>query len=357
MQQFKVIGIMSGSSLDGADLCYAEFTLENDAWTYNNLLGETIPYNPGWQHRLEQAGVGQAEDFIRMHIEYGQFLAGIVNSFIAKHQLKVDLIASHGHTIFHQPNHRFTCQVGDGASLYALTGIPTVTDFRNVDLALGGQGAPLVPVGERDLFDHYGMFLNLGGIANLSIFDKSNKILAYDICPCNLPLNILCEKYYNKKFDEDGLISSRGKLNNEILETLKGLKYFHEAPPKSLGREFILGEYLEAVEAFSVSPEDKLHTLTHHSTDEISKAINRHRGHSRESNVLVTGGGVYNQFFMEILKNKCEAPLIIPPSMIIEFKEALIFAYLGILRVTNKTNALSSVTNASSDSIGGALWG
>jgi anhydro-N-acetylmuramic acid kinase len=357
MQQFNAIGVMSGSSLDGVDLCYAEFYSDGAVWTYKNCIAETLAYTTEWHAKLKSAAVKSPEDFYKTHVQYGHLLASLINEFIKKNKLKVDLISSHGHTIFHQPQHRFTSQIGDGAAIYAITGIQTVTEFRSVDVALGGQGAPLVPVGERDLFEDYGMFLNLGGIANISIFDIENKIRAYDISPCNMPLNMLCEKYFNTAYDKDGKISSEGKLNDSLLSALQELSYFSSVPPKSLGREFTVEEYLPVIEKYKISNEDKLFTITQHITDEISAAINTHSLSSRKQNILATGGGVYNKFLMELLRQKCKIEITVPSSMIVEFKEALIFAYLGVLRITNHANALSSVTNASRDSVGGALWG
>ena len=348
---------MSGSSLDGVDLCYAEFYFIDGRWTYNNCITETIAYSPLWVSKLQEAGDQSAEEFYKTHVEYGCLLAVFVNEFISANKLIPQLISSHGHTIFHQPQFKITCQIGDGASIYANTGIPTITDFRSVDMALGGQGAPLVPVGERDLFEDYGMFLNLGGIANISVFDKVQKIMAYDIAPCNMPLNILCEKYLDRAYDKDGEISSAGKLHKELFEALNALHYFKLDPPKSLGREFIVREYLPLIETFPISIEDKLFTITEHIIGAISNAINEHSPGSRKQNILATGGGVYNKFLMKRLEEKSRIDISKPASTIIEFKEALIFAYLGVLRITGQVNALSSVTHASRDSIGGTLWG
>ena len=207
MQEFKVIGLMSGSSLDGVDLCYAEIEKENGKWNVKSCLGQTIPYSVEWKNLLVNASLENGLNFYKTHINYGHYLAQLVNEFIKKNHFEVDLISSHGHTIFHQPEWKLSCQIGDGAAIYAGTGIKTVSNLRSVDIALGGQGAPLVPVGERDLFDNYGMFLNLGGIANISLFDHQNGISAFDISPCNMPLNMLCEKHYNLPYDASGKIA------------------------------------------------------------------------------------------------------------------------------------------------------
>ncbi len=357
MQHFNAIGLMSGSSLDGVDLCYVEFRFDEGRWKYFNILGETIAYSESWKHRLLHASKDNAEVFCKADVDYGHYLGNIVKGFISKNLLKVDFIASHGHTIFHQPNNRFTTQIGDGASIYAITGIKTISDFRNVDIALGGQGAPLVPIGDRDLFDGYSVFLNLGGIANMSVQDASGVVSAFDISPCNMPLNMLCEKYFGESYDKDGHHAMQGKLDAPLLNTLQQLNYFGLQPPKSLGREFMLREYYPIVDSALCSPEDKLFTVVTHLSVEISKAINKFASTLETKNILTTGGGVYNSFLLASIQTLCNYPIIVPSPEIIEFKEALIFAYLGLLRINGKANALSSVTAASRDNIGGAIWG
>jgi anhydro-N-acetylmuramic acid kinase len=357
MQEYKAIGLMSGSSLDGVDLCYAEFYYLNGKWTYRNCIVETVNYTGFWKTKLSGLGYARADEFYQTHVNYGHYLGEMVNSFKQKHKLELDLISSHGHTIFHQPQNRFTAQIGDGAAIFAKTGIKTVTDFRSVDIALGGQGAPLVPVGERDLFDDYGMFLNLGGIANISIFNGENIIKAFDISACNMPLNILCEKYFDTSFDKEGSLSRKGKLNLKLLDELNAIPYFEGQSAKSLGREFILAVYLPIIESYSIPPEDKLSTVCHHISDQIAIIINKNESALRSQNMMVTGGGAYNSFLMELIKQKSKIEIIVPPSLIVEFKEALIFSYLGILRILNQNNALASVTNANADSSGGAIWG
>jgi anhydro-N-acetylmuramic acid kinase len=357
MPDYKVIGLMSGSSLDGVDLCYACFTEEGGRWSYRDCIAETIAYPFEWNSRLNGAPSQNGFELSKLHVEYGMYLGSLVKEFIQRNKLHPDLISSHGHTIFHQPKMGLTLQIGDGASVYSVTGIKTVSDLRNVDVALGGQGAPLVPVGERDLFGGYGMFLNLGGIANITAFEPGGRITAYDVTPCNTPLNMLCEKYFNKAFDANGEFALKGKADAELLQHLKRLSFFSQVPPKSLGREFSADHYLPVIEQSGLSPIDKLATAIHHITDEISGSINSGAPRLRSKNVLVSGGGAYNKYMMQLLREKSSVPLEIPEPLIIEFKEALIFGYLGLLRMLGAKNALASVTHASADNIGGALWG
>lgn len=353
----KVIGVMSGSSLDGVDLACVSFHRSGDHWKYELLAFETIAYDEAMHEILREAMHQDAEHLARWHAGYGHVLGEMIRGFMKRFDLQADLIVSHGHTIFHQPHHGFTFQLGDGASIYAETGIPVVSDMRSVDVALGGQGAPLVPVGERDLFPEYGIFLNLGGIANISTFSKKNTIHAFDISPCNLPLNILCEKYLGCAFDEKGMNASKGKPSASLLQSLQALPYFHHKPPKTLGREFIENEYLPLIEASELEVEDKLCTVTHHIAGCIAHAINSAGEKARSHAVMVTGGGVYNSYLLSLLKEKSHAELHIPSREMIEFKEAIIFAYLGMLRVTGEENTLSSVTQATRNAIGGAYYG
>lgn len=353
----KVIGVMSGSSLDGVDLACVSFHRQGEHWKYELLAFETIAYDEAMHKILKEAMHQDAEHLARWHAGYGHVLGEMIRGFVKRFDLQADLIVSHGHTIFHQPHHGFTYQLGDGAAIYAETGIPVVCDMRSVDVALGGQGAPLVPVGERDLFPEYGIFLNLGGIANISTFSKKNTIRAYDISPCNLPLNILCEKYLGRAFDENGVAASQGKVSSGLLKKLEALEYFHHKPPKTLGREFIEKEYLKIVEGTKLRVEDKLCTVTHHIAGCIAGAIDSAKEKARSHAVMVTGGGVYNSFLLSLIKEQAHAELHIPTREMIEFKEAIIFAYLGMLRVNNEENTLSSVTQANRNSIGGAYYG
>lgn len=357
MKQYRVIGIMSGTSLDGVDLCYAEFYSEAGGWKYRNVAAQTFRYSDEWKSRLMNLNSQGAETLARTHVEYGHYLGQLVNDFCSDRNLVVDLISSHGHTIFHQPENHFTTQIGDGASIYAITGVRTVSDLRNVDVALGGQGAPLVPIGERDLFDGFGMFLNLGGIANVSIFSAENQPAAFDISPCNMSLNMLCEKYLGTAYDEGGLRASMGEINPSLLDSVSALEYFKATAPKSLGKEFTDRLYLPIIERYDISIEDKLHTITQHIANEICRAINHNAPYCRQGRVLVSGGGAYNTFLMELLNQQCELELVVPEEFIVEFKEALIFAYLGLLRTTGAANSLASVTFARKDNIGGTLWG
>jgi anhydro-N-acetylmuramic acid kinase len=351
MPEISAIGIMSGSSLDGVDLAYIEFGGPGEM---KNIIAETIPYPAAWKKKLETSGSGSAADLAETHAEYGHYLGKLTLEFIRKHNLKPALISSHGHTIFHQPDKGFTTQIGDGAAIYAETSIPVVCDLRSVDVALGGQGAPLVPQAERDLFPGHDIFLNLGGIANISAMGE--EIRAYDICLCNIPLNYLCEKYFQTPYDQRGEISSRGEVIRGLLLKLDSLSYFHSGKPKSLGREFFNLEFLPAVESFSTSAENKLATVSEHIAGHIAKAITV-LSKNENKRVMVTGGGAFNDHLVNLIRVKTNVEINIPEKNLVEFKEAIIFAWLGVLRIRNKVNSVKSVTHARESSIGGALYG
>ena len=344
---YLVLGVMSGTSLDGIDLALCNFELHREAWAFQIVAAETFGYSEEWYNRLENAHRFTAFDFIQLHNQYGRFTGQLINRFLDGRP-KPQLIASHGHTIFHQPEKKLTFQLGNGSVIAAETGIDTVFDFRNLDVALGGQGAPLVPMGDRLLFANYDYCLNLGGFANIS-FENEGKRLAWDISPVNIVLN-----YYARKaglqFDLDGNLGSAGQINDLLLNKLNQLDYYQQTHPKSLGREWIETVMLPLIESHSLSLNDVLATLYEHIGTQIGMTLS---GEKRQ--VLVTGGGAKNSFLLRKISKYAECKLIVPDDLIVDFKEALIFAFLGLLCYNGIPTALSSVTGASCDNISGTL--
>jgi anhydro-N-acetylmuramic acid kinase len=349
----KVIGVMSGTSLDGVDLAYVEFTEENSQFEFSLEASETIPYTAEWMKKLKESMSLNAESFCKLNVDYGHFLGKLVNDFIKKNNLSVDLIASHGHTIFHQPQNKFTVQIGDGASIHAETRLPVVNDFRSLDVALEGQGAPLVPIGDQLLFSEYSYCLNLGGIANISYQDKNQARKAFDICPVNMILNSLSEEV-GLTYDKDGQLAEKGNLIDQLFNQLNRLEYYKLSSPKSLGYEWFVKMFQPLVKSSPISVEDKLNTVCHHIAFQIGTTIS---SDDKNSKILVTGGGAKNLFLVSLLRKYCTSEIVIPDEKIIDFKEAMIFALLGYLRIHSKTNVLSSVTGAKNNSISGALHG
>lgn len=346
----KAIGVMSGSSLDGIDIALCGFAGVDKRWTYWIEKATTVPFDSAWHDRLLNASSASAFDLSRMHRDLGAFIGGSVKSFMAARG-PADLIASHGHTIFHQPGPTgFTTQIGCGAQIAAITGIPTVVDFRTKDIALGGQGAPLVPLGERLLFPGYDAFINLGGIANVS-FHGSTGATGYDICTCNQALNALASEA-GKSFDNDGAIARSGTVDNELLQRLHDLPFLQKQTPRSLGREHFEVDMLPLIESTTVPLADRMRTCVEHMAEQIV----RHLDKRIAGRVLVTGGGAHNSFLMERLRALTTTEIIVPDTLTINFKEALVFALLGVLRWKGEVNTLCSVTGAERDSIGGAVY-
>ncbi|MBI2280193.1 MAG: anhydro-N-acetylmuramic acid kinase [Bacteroidetes bacterium] len=353
METYRVIGIMSGTSLDGIDIALCDF-VKNDSttWNFDIIKTKTIPYTSVLKEKLSDALNFSGIDLMLLNNELGSLIGQSINNFIDEFNLDkktIDFISSHGHTVFHQPNKNLTTQIGNGANISSITKIPVVCDFRSVDVSLNGNGAPLVPIGDKMLFPQYDYCVNLGGIANIS-YQEHNQTLAFDICPVNIVLNKLVGEF-DLNFDNGGQLAKKGKINALLLNELNELAYYKLAPPKSLGIEWINQELFPIINKYNIEVLDKLRTFVEHIAAQLSKVIKKNK-----NKVLFTGGGVYNKFLMDRISNLSTAEIIIPSKEIIEFKEALIFAFLGVLRYRNETNCLSSVTGAELDSIGGCIY-
>jgi len=342
---------MSGTSLDGLDLAFCRFEYTAKKWRFNIIKATTVPYPVRWKIKLSEAGNLSANEFSSLNAEFGIYIGKTVRSFIKKNNLKADFIGCHGHTVFHQPEHRFTVQIGSGAHIAAESAYPCICDFRTTDVALGGQGAPLVPIGDELLFGNYDFCLNIGGFANIS-YRQSNKRIAFDICPANIILNHLAAKL-NKDYDASGNMAKKGNDMQDLLFKLNHLPYYSLNPPKSLGREWLEDMVIPLTAPYKKNQiNDLLRTFTEHIAVQISNVINKTKG----NNVLVTGGGAFNDFLIGLIRQKCKAKLVLPENDIINYKEALIFAFLGVLRMRNTNNCIRSVTGALRDCCGGAIY-
>lgn len=345
---FNAIGLMSGTSLDGLDICCATFTKENSHWKFKIQHAETLSYSTTWEDKLRNSIHLKSEELLALNSEYGFYLGEKVKEFINKHSLKnIDLIASHGHTVFHQPQKKFTLQIGDGRAIKILNKIPVVYDFRSQDVLMGGNGAPLVPIGDELLFSEFDACLNLGGFSNIS-FKKEGKRIAFDIGPVNIVLNKFAQLLH-QKYDESGNIAKKGNINQEILSSLNSIKFYKKTPPKSLGIEWVNEHIFPKLS--SETPENVLATFTEHAADQIAKVFNDFN----LKNVLFTGGGTYNSYLLERIQQKTETEIIVPEKRIIDFKEALIFALMGVLKLNNEINVLSSATGSSENHSSGIV--
>ncbi len=355
---YRAIGLMSGSSLDGVDLVFASFESKGSEWNYSILANECVPYDKSWKNRLSNASQLSAFDYLQLHTEYGKHLGALVKNFMEANGLdyKVQLIAVHGHTIFHEPQKGFTQQLGKGSAIAAITGIPVITDLRSMDIAFGGQGAPLVPLGEKKLFSPYRFFLNIGGIANVSV--HADKIIGFDVCPANRILNMLAERN-GKEYDDKGSLAKSGTINQTLLDELNALPYYQQPHPKSLSNQFGLEVIVPLLSKYTDHIPDLLCTYTEHIAIQISHSLAPFLKSSDKNpdELMVTGGGAFNDYLIERIQYHLPSlSVFLPEKEVVQYKEALIMAFLGILRWREEPTVLNSVTGATQESIGGAVW-
>ena len=350
-ENYHVIGVMSGTSLDGVDLAAIEFNLKNQKWSYKITKSETVSYSPKWMSQLKEAVNYSESELLQLNENYTDLLGELIKSFIEINEISnLDAVCSHGHTILHQPQNGFTLQIGNLPKIAKIINEKVVCDFRVQDVQLGGQGAPLVPIGDRILFSEYDFCLNLGGFSNVSFEENRNRV-AFDISPVNTVLNFYANKL-GLDYDDKGKIARSGKVNSDLLNELNALDYYKKSFPKSLGFEFVKEVVLPLIEKHSIKAEDKMHTFTEHIAVQTNLALAEKNG-----KMLITGGGAYNDFLIERMQfHLPKIEIFIPENKTLEFKEALIFALLGVLKLRNEINVLSSVTGAKSDHSSGIIY-
>lgn len=349
-KKYKVLGIMSGTSMDGVDLAFCHFAKTDEIWQGEIIAAETIPYPSMWKEKLWKSYEMHGYLLVKTDMEYGHYLGKIAKEFLRRHRLKPDFISSHGHTIFHNPSEGVTYQLGNGAAIAASANITTVSNFRTLDVALKGQGAPLVPIGDAILFANYDYCLNLGGFANVSFFWYKRRV-AFDICPVNFVINKLANNL-GYEYDHDGQLARQGKVIVPLLKTLNKIPYYQQSYPKSLGREWVEQSFLPHLESDHIDPLDALRTVYEHIAIQITRVFSG----KPTKKVLVTGGGAHNKFLVELIMSRTNLKIEIPDPTIVDFKEAMIFAFLGVLRMREEYNCLSSVTGAKHDNVGGIIY-
>ncbi|WP_421892250.1 anhydro-N-acetylmuramic acid kinase [Marinoscillum sp.] len=344
MTEYYAIGVMSGSSLDGLDVCLCRFT-KGQNWSFDLIKGETITIPEEITPQLKQADQLDGLDLALLDIRYGQWIGNQIKAFLMESSFPISVIGVHGHTVFHLPQEYLSVQIGNAEAICVSTQIPTVGGFRGMDVLMGGQGAPLVPFGENQLFPDYSAFVNLGGIANVSV--HTEQIRAWDVAPCNQILNHFA-KQLGHDFDHGGQLAASGRIDEQWLTYLRGLAYFQLSPPKSLSNQWSAQVLSKAPE----NPSDGLHTYSHFLAEQLANNLSKVNGKA-----MITGGGAYNDFLIQLLKEKVapELEMIIPSTELINFKEALIFAFLGLMRALHLPNVLSSVTGAQKDTVSGIL--
>ena len=350
---------MSGSSLDGLDIAHVQLEEVRGQWSYQMLHTACIAYSEEWLALLQHAAHVSVGDFLQLHTRYGRYLGDKVNDFVTQNgiQHQVHFIVSHGHTVYHNPAHKTTFQLGDGASIAAVTHLPVINDLRAMDVALGGQGAPIVPIGDQLLFGSYDYLLNIGGIANITVYDNGRPI-AYDICAANQILNRLAGRE-GKLMDEGGAMAASGKLLPDVLDELNAASYYRQLPPKSLSNEAAIDMVFPKLSTTNHNNFDLLHTVGVHVSQQIATAVSQHPHGKESATLLVTGGGAFNTFLVariEELLAPQNIKVVIPDADVIMYKEALVMALIGTLRWREETNVFSSVTGATRDSCNGSLW-
>ena len=347
-KNYKIIGVMSGTSIDGLDLVYVYFE-KKEKWTYKIENSITYSYSKEWSQKLKTSVSLSNSDLVALDQDFTLLLSKKILKFINEFSIKdVDAISSHGHTVFHDPKNNFTYQIGNLPEISKQIGHKVICNFRQQDVKLGGQGAPLVPVGEKYLFSEYDSCVNLGGFANISK-TLNEKLIAYDICPVNTVLNYLSNKI-NLDFDKDGEMSKSGKLIEDLYIKLNELEYFNRNYPKSLGIEWVNSTIIPLLNQYPSQVEDLLHTYSRHIAEQVSNNI------KNEKNVLVTGGGAKNKFLIDLINKKLNNNVVIPDDTLIDYKEAIIFGFLGVLRLLNIDNCYSSVTGSSKDHCSGDIF-
>ncbi len=349
--RYNIVGVMSGTSLDGVDLAHIIFYLKDEKWNFELQEADTIAYDLNWLSTLKKAINYSINELNILDIEYTKLLGKIISDFVIKHNIiNIDAVCSHGHTILHQPQNGFTLQIGNLPDIARLCNQNVVCNFRVQDISLGGQGAPLVPIGDKILFSSYDYCLNLGGFSNIS-FEKDLNRIAFDISPVNTILNFYANKL-GFEYDDKGKISKSGNFNQELFDELNNLEYYKKTHPKSLGFEFVQDIVLPLIEKFLIPIESKMHTFTKHIAYQISLGLPQ-----KNTNLLITGGGTLNDFLVEQIQLYLpKIKITIPSKKIIEFKEALIFGLLGVLKLRNEINVLSSVTGAKFDHSSGEIY-
>ncbi|MEP2935854.1 MAG: anhydro-N-acetylmuramic acid kinase [Gilvibacter sp.] len=346
---YYVVGVMSGTSLDGIDLAYVKLHCTSGDWSYRFMAVETVAYTKEWESRLSQSVHASSQELEQLDLDYTAHLAQVINEFVTKNKIQnLDAICSHGHTVLHEPDKGITLQIGNNSALAQLTKQRVVCDFRVADVALGGQGAPLVPIGDRLLFDEFDYCINLGGFANLSSEAPQGRI-AYDLCPVNVLLNRYAQKL-GRPYDDQGKLARKGEVLLQLLSNLNALPYYSEKPPKSLGMEWVNSEVLPLIESQGRSPEDILRTLIAHMAKQIARPL------LKDAKVLITGGGAFNSYLLERIAFNKTAHYHVPTNDLVNYKEALIFALLGVLKLRNEPNCLSSVTGAKYDHSSGNIF-
>jgi anhydro-N-acetylmuramic acid kinase len=368
MQKKLFIGVMTGTSADGIDICLA--SIQNSKL---KLIDSSFKaFQPNIRSEIKSLCTPSQNEIFKAHslgIELSLLTAKQINKLLAKNSLSpkdISAIGYHGQTIRHHPDvkHRFSVQIGCGSTLAHHTKIPTITDFRMADIAAGGQGAPLVPAFHQAIFhsSHENRFIiNVGGIANITYIpaDKSKLVFGFDTGPGNTLLDEWIYTNKSKDFDHNGEWAKSGNLAPRLLELMMKDNYIIKPAPKSTGKEYFnlswLNDLLQKLP--NIIPEDIQRTLTEFTAQSISKDIQNNN--QDPSSIYLCGGGVNNSFLVERLKTlnpelqiQSTLALGIGPQLV----EASAFAWLASRTISGKPGNLKCVTGASQDKVLGCIY-
>ena len=352
--EFLSLGLMSGSSLDGLDICYSKIIHNGGSYQYEFIEGETIPYPDKFLDSLRNSRLLSGLDLGLLDVALGDYFGNCCQNFVKKYHIPhLDFIASHGHTVFHFPDRRFTLQIGNGQAIASASKYKVINNLRLKDVINNGSGAPIVPIGDLLFFKEFTYCLNLGGIMNISEKTTNDSIISYDIGVCNQVLN-----YYSKKlgfpFDENGKLASSGSFISELFYQLNALSYYYQKPPKSLDNGFT-DDVITIIDNFischkHTKYNDVLSTFSHHIAFQISLVT------IPDLPILSTGGGTHNSFIIDLLQTTYHRNIVIPDSKLINYKESLIMSLMGVLFIQSQNNVLAAVTGAKQDSCCGVSY-
>lgn len=356
-----ILGVMSGSSMDGLDLAFIRLNTEVGkpgllSASYELLHGATMPIPEELLNQLKYSSKLDALSLLTLDQDFGSWAGKAIDTAIKQTSFSPSLIGFHGHTVFHFPDRKVSFQLGHGAVLSAYTQLPVVTDFRSQDMALGGQGAPMVSIAEKWLWPDYSGFLNLGGICNITLKKTKEAYESADIWVCNQILNHLAREV-GHSYDDRGLIAAKGLPIDELIEALLLAEWFEKKAPKSLDNSYLYEEVIPLFNKYrDYSTGDKLHSAV----IVIAKAIANHVNavyHSEaiQGGIMLTGGGALNDFLVEKIRAELTCDIFLPDLETIQFKEAIMVAFAGWLRWRGLPNFIKEATGAKSDAIGGVL--
>ncbi len=354
--KYLAIGLMSGTSLDGLDVVVVQFQKKESLWDFEVIASDCIVYSPTSKDKLKKAHTWNGPELSQLHADYGKWIGKVVVEFIANNgiQQAVDVIGSHGHTILHNPEQGYTLQIGSGADIAAITNIPVVSDLRSNDIAAGGQGAPIVPIGEKLLFADHNAFLNIGGITNIA-FHNGDEVRAYDICPGNTPLNLMIQDL-GFEYDKGGLFASKGKIDKTLLTELNDFSFYNKTPPRSLHTDIIVNEFMPIINRSKSIVADKLATVIEHIAIQVGESLKQFVPEFSVDKLMITGGGAFNSFLLERIRANTAIEIVVPNDEVVKYKEAIVMALFSVLRLRKEVNCLSSVTGANKNVVGGALY-